>query len=119
MAENQTEAITKVSEIDTSYLADYLRIDDADDATKRELATMLASAKGFVASFTGINPVADGEAPTDPPSEALTLDSKPEFVTAVVVLVQNQYDNRTFYTDKGKVEEVVNSILGMHRVNFL
>lgn len=97
--------ISKISEITVEYLADYLRIDEADEAQKAELATMLKSAVAYVSSYVG-----------EPEAE---LDKHPEFVMAVCVLVQNQYDNRTFYTDKGKVEDVVNSVLGMHRKNLL
>lgn len=97
--------VTKISEITADFLADYLRIDAADRATNAELATMLAVAKDYVGSYTGLTPE--------------QLDEHPKFIMAVCVLVQNQYDNRTFYTDRGKVEEVVNSVLGMHRVNLL
>lgn len=106
-------AIEKVSEITTAYLAQYLRIVDPTEDQTAELETFLTAAKGYVSSFVGLPLVSlEGE-------EGQTLDSYPEFVMAVCVLVQNQYDNRTFYTDKGKVEDVVNSILGMHRRNLL
>lgn len=106
--------ITKVSELTNTYLANYLRIDDADAGELEQIGSMLTSAKGFVSSYTGL-PLTAPEGDAD----ATTLDSKPEFVTAVCVLVQNSYDNRTFYVDKGEVEAVVNSILGMHRTNLL
>lgn len=114
--------IEKVSDITTAYLASYLRVDDPDTELTDELGTMLSSAKGFLTSYTGLPATApaDDPATTDvDESDVTTLDSKPEFVTAICVLVQNQYDNRTFYTDKGQVEAVLDSILGMHRVNFL
>ena len=118
----ETDAITKVSDLDADYLADYLRIDDASDAQKKELNTMLSSAVGYLSSYTGLPAVAptDDEDTEDvDESDVTTLDSKPEFVMAVCVLVQNNYDNRTFYVDKGVVENVVASILGMHRTNLL
>lgn len=106
-------ALQKVSEITPAYLAQYLRIVEPTEDQTDELETFLTSAKGYVSSFVGLplEPLED--------EDGATLDSYPEFVIAVCVLVQNQYDNRTFYTDKGKVEEVVNSILGMHRRNLL
>lgn len=115
-------AIQKVSELTAAYLAQYLRIVDPTEDQTAELETFLESAKGYVSSFVGLPLAApaDNEETTDVDESAVdTLDSYPEFVMAVCVLVQNQYDNRTFYTDKGKVEEVVNSILGMHRRNLL
>ena len=115
-------AITKVSEITTAYLIQYLRIDNADTDQTTQLATMLAAAKGFVSSYTGL-PVtapADDPATTDvDESDVATLDTYPEIVQAVVVLVQNQYDNRTIYTQGSEVEAVLDSILGMHRRNLL
>ena len=97
--------ISKISNLTADYLVEYLRINDADDTQKAEIGTMLKSAVAYVGSYTGLT---DEE-----------LDNHPEFVMAVCVLVQNQYDNRTFYTDKGQVEAVVSSVLGMHRKNLL
>lgn len=105
--------IKKVSDITVDYLVGYLRIDEPDDAEKNEIETFLNSAKGYLSSYTGL-------AVNATESDTLgDLDGKPEFVMAVCVLVQNQYDNRTFYTDKGKVEDVISSVLGLHRVNLL
>lgn len=114
--------ITKVSEITKEKLADYLRIDSPSSAQLDEIGTMLKSAKGYVSSYTGLPltaPADDEETEDVDESDVTTLDSNPEFVTAVMVLVQNNYDNRTFYVDKGQVEKVVDSILGMHRRNLL
>jgi uncharacterized phage protein (predicted DNA packaging) len=108
--------ITKVSQITADYLADYLRVDTPTQDQKDEIGTMLHSAKAYVSSFVGLP---EGSTGNDADPEADTLDKYPEFVTAVCVLVQNQYDNRTFYTDKGQVEAVVNSILGMQRRTLL
>lgn len=123
MADNDaTVAIDKVKDITVDYLAGYLRIDDASDAQKKELNTMLSSAKGFVSSYTGLPitaPADDTNTEDVDESDVTTLDSKPEFVTAIVVLVQNSYDNRTLYVDKGEAEKVVDSIIGMHRRNLL
>lgn len=106
-------AITKVSDITTSYLANYLRIIEPTSDQLDELATFLTAAKSYVSSYTGL-PIS-----LEAGEEGDTLDTYPEITIAVCVLVQNQYDNRTFYTDKGRVEEVVSSILGMHRRNLL
>lgn len=113
---------TKVSEIDTAYLANYLRLDAPDTAQTEELGTMLSSAKGYLSSYTGLPAVApadDATTTTVDESDVTTLDSYPEFVTAVCVLVQNQYDNRTLYIDKGTVETILNSIIGLHRENLV
>ncbi len=122
MADTDYQEITKVSEIDVDYLVDYLRIDDASDVQKREIATMLNSAKGYVSSYTGlpIASVADDTATPDvDESTTITLDSKPEFVDAICVLVQHNYDNRALYVDKSETNKVIDSIIGLHRVNLV
>jgi len=114
--------LTKVSEITVGYLASYLHIDSPDEGQQKELATMLSSAKGYVSSYTGLPltaPTDDAETTDVDESDVDTVDDNPEFVTAVCVLVQNAYDNRTLYVDKGEAERVVNSILGMHERNLL
>lgn len=116
--DNATAEISKVSEITPEYLVGYLRIDAPDEEQTKEIKTMLKSAIGYVSSYTGLAvPVSEGGESTE--ESEPDLDSKPEFVTAVVVLVQNQYDNRTLYLDKNAVEKVLSDILDMHRVNFL
>lgn len=122
MADVEYNEITRVSEIDVDYLVDYLRIDDASDVQKREIATMLNSAKGYVSSYTGlpIASVADDTATPDVDESAtITLDSKPEFVDAICVLVQHNYDNRALYVDKSETNKVIDSIIGLHRVNLV
>jgi uncharacterized phage protein (predicted DNA packaging) len=114
-------SINKVSDITITILADYLHIDNPTSDQLDELGTMLNSAKAYVSSYVGLPlsaPADDAETATDE-SAVDNLDSHPEFVSAVMVLVQNQYDNRTFYTDKGQVESVINSILNLHSRNLL
>ena len=41
------------------------------------------------------------------------------FVIAVFVLVQDMYDNGTYYVDKGQPNKTVESILNMHAVNLM
>ena len=113
---------TKVSEIDATYLASYLRIESPTTAQTDELETMLASAIGYMESYTGLPKVAptdDVETTDVDESDVDHLDNHAEFMIAVCVLVQNQYDNRSFYKDKGQVEAVVQSILGLHRNNLI
>lgn len=115
-------ALEKVSDITVEYLIDYLRIDAADTSQNDQIGTMLNAAKGFVSSYTGLPITAPADDPdtTDVDESAVdTLDTYPEIVQAVVVLVQNQYDNRTVYTQNSQVEAVLDSILGMHRRNLL
>lgn len=92
----------KVSEIQVENVAEYLRLDDYQEA---ELEAMLASAKAFIRSYTGL---ADEE-----------IDEHEDFYTVALVLCQDMHDNRTMYAEKNNANKVVDTILGMHRKNLL
>ena len=47
------------------------------------------------------------------------MDSNADFVIAVLVLVQDMWDNRTLYVDNSNINHVVESILSLHAVNLL
>ena len=47
------------------------------------------------------------------------IDKHEDFVIAVYVLVQDMYDNRSYYVDKNNLNKVVETILGMHAVNLI
>lgn len=97
----------KVSEITVKNLADYLKLDfeSLTEAEMAELSTFLSSAKAFISEYTGLT--------------SAQIDTHESFVIAVYVLVQDMYDNRTFYVDKSNLNRVVETILGMHSVNLL
>lgn len=93
----------KVSEITVEDVANYARIDDFNDI---EIKNILESAKAYVRSYTGLT---DEE-----------IDTHDDFYIAVMALCQDMYDNRSMYSDyKSSVNKVVESILGMHCVNYL
>ena len=96
-------AITKVSEITVDDIADYLRLDADDD--QNLLNNLLRVSKAFIQGYTGLT------------SEQ--LDDHEDFVIVVFVLCQDMYDNRTLYVDNSNLNKVVDTILGMHRVNLL
>lgn len=97
----------KVSEITVKNLADYLKLDfeSLTEAEMAELSTFLSSAKAFISDYTGLT--------------SAQIDTHESFVIAVYILVQDMYDNRTFYVDKSNLNRVVETILGMHSVNLL
>ena len=97
----------KVSEINVKNLADYLKLDykSLSEEEILELATFLNSAQTFISDYTGL-------------SES-EIDTHETFVIAVFVLVQDMYDNRTYYVDKSNLNRVVETILGMHCINLL
>lgn len=96
-----------VSEITVKNLADYLKLDfgSLTEEETAELSTFLSSAKAFISEYTGLS--------------LEEIDSHETFVIAVYVLVQDMYDNRCYYVDKGGLNQVVEHILNMHSVNLL
>lgn len=90
----------KVSEISLTDLANYLRIEE-----ETELQVMLDSAKAFIKSYTGLT------------NEE--IDEHEDFVIVVYILVQDMYDNRVLYIDRGNLNKTVSTILDMHSVNLI
>lgn len=97
--------ITKVSEITSTDLAEYIRLDEVSTDDTNLLNTLLMVAKIFIGDYTG--------------HTIQELDNYRDFVIVVFVLVQDMWDNRTLYVDKTNLNHVVDSILGMHSVNLL
>lgn len=94
----------KVSEIQLSDIADYLRLEEGQ-YTEAELTMMFDAAKSFAQSQTGL----DTEG----------IDKHEDITIAILVLIQDMFENRTMYVEKSNVNKVVDSILGMYRTNFL
>lgn len=92
----------KISEMQEVQVADYLRL---DDYREEEIKRLLDTAKAFIRSYTGLT---DEE-----------IDTHEDFYIVVLVLCQDMHDNRCMYVDKGNLNKVVETILGMHCVNLL
>ena len=97
--------ITKVSDITSQDLADYIRIYDVSNDDLQTLNNLLTVATTFIANYTG--------------RTQQELDNYQDFVIVVLILVQDMWDNRTLYVDKSNLNKVVETILGMHSVNLL
>lgn len=95
--------VEKVSDITVENLADYLRLSEITPEDEALLQTLLSISKTFIVKYTGRE----------------NLDDFPDFVIVVYLLVQDMYDNRTMYVDKGDFNQTVQTILGMHSVNLL
>ena len=95
----------KVSEIDLDYLVDYLKLDDPDDDDRKFIQTCLDAARSYVRSQTSL---ADER-----------IDTHEDITIAVLVLVQDMYDNRRMYVDKTNVNKVVDTIIYQHAENWL
>lgn len=95
--------VTKVSEITTVDIADYIRLDEISDADTIQLSTFLTVAKDYIKNYTGLE----------------DLDEYADLVIVVYILCQDMYDNRVMYTDKSNPNKVVQTILDMHTRNNL
>lgn len=96
----------KPSELDVAYIANYLRIDEPDENTMKELQAILSAALNFAKSYTGLNDKA--------------MDEIPEITIAVLTLIGDMYDNRQFQIDKTMpINRTTDMILSMHSVNLL
>ena len=97
----------KVSEMTIKNLSDYLKLDfeSLTEEEKAELSTFLSSAKAFISEYTGLNQE--------------EIDTHETFVVAVYILVQDIYDNRSYYVGKTSINQVLEHILNMHSVNLI
>ena len=101
--------VSKVSEITTRDVADYLRLTEYEEA---DIETYLNIAKNYISNYTGIPEWDEYEYDDDENVE--TLDSYADFVIVVYVLCQDMYDNRSMYVNGGNINKVVQTILDMH-----
>ena len=90
--------ITKVSEITTTDIADYIRLGEVSDAEEKQLQTFLTVAKDYVTNYTSLE----------------DLDEYADLVVVILILCQDMYDNRSLYIDKNNPNKVVQTILDMH-----
>ena len=90
--------MTKVSEITTMDIADFIRLGEVSDDDEKQLQTFLTVAKDYVANYTAL---------TD-------LDEYADLVAVILILCQDMYDNRSLYIDKNNPNKVVQTILDMH-----
>ena len=91
----------KVSTITVDDIANYIRLQEVDEADKKLLNALMTIAKKFITENTGVK----------------DLDEYDDFVIVVFILCQDMYDNRTLYVDKNNINKVVETILGMHSQN--
>nr|DAH96702.1 MAG TPA: head tail connector [Caudoviricetes sp.] len=97
--------ISKVSEVTSADLAEFLRVGEVTESEDGFLKTIIGAAKSYMSKYTGL--------------DAAQLDGSQDFVVALLVLAQDMYDNRALYVDSANVNLTVQSILDMHSVNLL
>ncbi len=95
------------SDITVKNLADYLKLNYSSLAEEEilELAAFLNAAETFIVDYTGLT--------------LSQIDEHESLTVAIYVLVQDMYDNRTYYVDKNNLNRVVSMILDMHSINLL
>lgn len=93
----------KVSEMTLDNVKEYLKIYDTDEDIS--LQSILAGAKAYVKSYTGLDDA--------------VVDEKEDLTLVIYVLCSEMYENRQFTVDKDKINPIVQSILDMHSVNLL
>lgn len=91
----------KVSTITPEDIANYIRLQELDEADKKLITALITIAKKFITENTGVK----------------DLDEYDDFLIVVFILCQDMYDNRTLYVDKNNLNKVVETILGMHSTN--
>lgn len=94
----------KVSEVQVSNIAGYLRL-DTGEYTETELQVLIDASKAFIKSYTGL---------TD-----IEIDEHEDITIVLYILCQDMYDNRTLYVDENNINKVVDTILGMYSTNLL
>lgn len=97
--------IFKVSDISYQDVADYLRLSEVDSDDENTINALINISKTFISNYTG--------------RTLEELDNYQDFVIVVFVLCQDMWDNRTMYVESKNLNNVVESILGMHSVNLL
>lgn len=96
---------TRISEITTEDLVDYLRLPDVDSAQLQLLTTLKAAAVSYIVGVTNL--------------KLEDIDKYPDLTVAFLALVQDMYDNRAIYVDKRNISDTVSTILNMYRTNLL
>lgn len=104
-AENESGDHVKIKEIDDNYLADYLKIDDPGPYEMKNANAAFEAAKSYVKNQTGI--------------EDEALSSKDDLAIAVLILTEDMYDNRRYYVDTEKLNQVVEGIIYQYSENLL
>ena len=97
--------VSKVSDITVTDVTDYLRIPEITTEITSLLTTALNVAKQYVKSYTGLDDAG--------------MDAHEDLIIVIYVLCQSMYDDRTMYVDKSNINNVVESILNLHCVNFM
>ena len=94
-----------VSKITHNDIANYIRLSEITEDDQEFLTNLIKIATEFIKSYTGLS--------------IEEIDKHEDFDIVIYILCQDMYDNRTLYIEKGNLNKVVETVLGMHSVNLL
>ena len=94
----------KLSDVDAYTCRLYARIDDGEEEVLIE-HVLLPAARGHVLGYTGLS---EDDA-----------DRHPDLALACIALVSYLYDHRDLVADRAQLSPVLDSLLGMHAVNYI
>lgn len=97
--------ITKISDITYSDIANYIRLSEVSEDEQKYLTTLINISIDYILNYTGI--------------DEDNLDNYTDLIIVVFVLCQSMYDVRSLYVDESNLNNVVETILGMHQNNLL
>lgn len=93
----------KISEVTLQDVKNYCKV---EDNTEDSLFTIILTAvKNHIKSYTGLT--------------YETMDTKEDLTMALLILVNEMYENRQYTVQNDKINMVIKSILDSHCVNFL
>lgn len=99
----------KLSKIKKTDVIEYLKLEEdmypKGSTAEKNLFAIMRAAYNYILDYTGLSKE--------------KADTHEQFFVAYMALCQDMIDNRSFYVDKGNVNKVVDSILGMHCENLL
>lgn len=92
-----------LSQLTANDLANYLRLEQDDDAAL--LASILAAAQSAVLNYTGVT--------------ADEADTLPELALAALVVGADLYEHRTMQVDDNNINLTARSLMDLHRSNLI
>lgn len=95
----------KANELTPEYIADYLKIDDPEESDFKDIEIFHSAAIGYIKNQTGI--------------DDQKINSSDDLTVAILVLVEDMYDNRRMYVDKQNMNRVVENIIYQYSENLI
>lgn len=95
----------KANELTPEYIADYLKIDDPEENDFRDIEIFRSAVVDYIKNQTGI--------------DDQKLNSSDDLTVAILVLIEDLYDNRRMYVDNQNMNRVVENIIYQYSENLI